>query len=162
MIRPLSNNFTALVRMCATTMLVASSAVCRSGALETSADEVSIDVKGGVQTLRGNVIVVHDGRIFKAQKIVIRQDGNSIQEVMATGAVSLQDGETIMTATACRYAAHLVIFSGDVVVQNSEIGTARADRATYTTTTKKVEFTADGKVELVLNPGRETTLFHGK
>ncbi|MDR1609397.1 MAG: hypothetical protein LBR78_00890 [Holosporales bacterium] len=157
-----SINFTALVRTCATIMLVAFSAACCAGALETSADEVSIDVRGGVQTLRGNVVVVHDGRTFKASKIVIRQDGNSIQEITATGGVSLQDGETIMTAITCRYAANLVIFSGSVVVQNSEIGTAKADMATYNTTTKKVAFTARGKVELVLNPGKEPVLFHGK
>ncbi|MDR2459115.1 MAG: hypothetical protein LBD43_03415 [Holosporales bacterium] len=154
-------NCIALAKTCATALVVYHTIYC-ADAFETSADEVSIDTKRGVQTLTGNVVVIYGSRIFRASKIVIWQDGRSIREIVATGDVSLQDEETIITATTCRYDADLVIFSGSVIVQNSEIGTAKADKVTYNLATKKIDFTAGSKVELVLSPNRKIKLLRCK
>jgi lipopolysaccharide transport protein LptA len=127
--------------------------------LETSADEVSIDVKNGTQTLTGNVVVTYNGKIFNASTIVIRQIGERIQEIVATGGIVFNDDGTTATADRCMYNRKTVAFCGNVVVSNDEFGTVHASNATYDLATKKMKLTSKGVVRLTLSPSREAKIF---
>jgi lipopolysaccharide transport protein LptA len=122
--------------------------------METSADEVDLDVKANVTTLEGNVTVTYDGKEFKAGKVTMEPGTEKPQKIIAVGNVSFEDAGITVTADKCIYDTEQVKFAGNVVIRN-ELGTIKADTATYNLKTKKVEIASNNRVELVLNPDKE-------
>lgn len=124
-----------------------------SFALETTADEISIDSEEGIYTLVGNAVAKEDEKTFKADKIIVYKKDSEIYptKINAVGNVVYEKGETVITSDFCDSDMDFVIFSQNVVLQGPDFGLIHADKAKYNTTTKKMDLTSKNKVKLNLD-----------
>ena len=124
-----------------------------SFALETNADEISIDSEQGIYTLTGNAVAKEDEKTFKANKIVIYKKDSEKRptKINAEGNVVYEDGETVITSDFCDSDMDFVTFSQNVILRGPDFGLIHADEAKYNTTTKKMDLTSKNKVKLILD-----------
>ena len=129
-----------------------------SFALETTADEISIDSEQGIYTLTGNAVAKEDEKTFKADKIVIYKKNSEKRptKINAEGKVVYEDGETVITSDFCDSDCDsnmdfVVTFSQNVILQGPDFGLIHADKAKYNTTTKAMDLTSKNKVKLILD-----------
>ncbi|MDR1391157.1 MAG: hypothetical protein LBI95_02195 [Holosporales bacterium] len=115
----------------------------------TSADEISIDPKTNTYTLSGNAIAKDDGKVFKANTIIIKSENSKkTTRITANGNVSYQEGGTVIVSDLCKSDMSLIIFSGNVVIRNPKLGTIHADKIEYNIKTKNMDITSNKKVRL--------------
>ncbi len=129
-------------------------------AFETTADDIQIDTKLGIYTLTGSATVKHQGKVFKADKIIVyKKNSDKIpSKIVATGHVSYGDGRNSIKSERCESNMVFVVFSHDVVIEGADFGRLEADKATYTISTKKIDLTSKKKVKLTLNKSVESRL----
>lgn len=122
-------------------------------ALETTADEISIDSENGIYTLTGNAQAEENGKIFQANKIIVYKKDSEKRpsKIEAYGNVSYKEGDTIITSDDCESDMEFVIFSKNVILKGPEFGIIHADKAKYNTKNKTMDITSKKKVKLNLD-----------
>jgi lipopolysaccharide export system protein LptA len=130
-----------------------------AASVETTADEISFDSDGTV-ALTGKATVIYGKKLFKADRIVVKQQKGERKpsRITAFGNVSFKDGETMVTSNSCEGNMKVVVFSGDVEIVNGDFGNIYADKATYGVETKKLNVTAKKQVRVVLNKDKFTLI----
>jgi lipopolysaccharide export system protein LptA len=125
-------------------------------ALETSADDVSFDLKNGICVLSGDARVVYDkgkkfSSKFKADKITVfyeKSEHTKPKLVKATGRVRFDSGDFVVTADSCECDMKKVVFLDNVLIKNENLGEIKADVATYVLGAKLIDVTSKGRVTL--------------
>lgn len=122
-------------------------------ALETTADEISIDSENGIYTLTGNATAEEDGKIFQADKIIVYKKDSQKRpsKIEAYGNVSYKEDDTIITSDDCESDMDFVTFSKNVILKGPEFGIIHADKAKYNTKNKTMDITSKKKVKLNLD-----------
>jgi len=122
-------------------------------ALETTADEISLDSENGIYTLTGNATAEEDGKIFQADKIIVYKKDSQKQpsKIEAYGNVSYKEDNTIITSDNCESNMEFVTFSKNVILKGPEFGIIYADKAKYNTKNKTMDITSKKKVKLNLD-----------
>lgn len=122
-------------------------------ALETTADEISIDSENGIYTLTGNATAKQDGKTFHADKIIVykKDSQKHPSKIEASGNVSYKEDSTIITSDDCESDMDFVTFSKNVILKGPEFGIIHADKAKYNTKNKTMDITSKKKVKLNLD-----------
>ena len=128
-----------------------------ASALETTSDEMSFDLNKKVCVFDGNCEIkfeFHGDGIFQADHIEIRYKDNDLKKperIYATKNVFFQNNDVQITSQNCSFDMEILRFSGDVVIENSEIGKVLADDAAYNIKTKRLTISAKNKVKIKVN-----------
>jgi lipopolysaccharide export system protein LptA len=122
--------------------------------IQTSADEVSIDIKKKVVVLSGRAKVKRDnGMIFTSRVItIVWQDWKcrKPKSIEAVGNVRFEYDGTIVTAETCKCDMKKVQFIDNVIVTNKEVGEIKADIATYDMKSRKIRIFSIGEKRVTL------------
>lgn len=127
-------------------------------ALNTVADNITIDSEKGIYTLIGNAVAEEEGKTFNADKIVVYKKDNEKRpsKIEAFGNVVYKDESTTITSDHCESDMDFVTFSTNVILKGPDFGTIRADNAKYDTKNKTMDITAKKRVQLDLDEGLES------
>ena len=118
---------------------------------EASSDEVEIDTKREVYYLTGHVTVKIKNKVFKAQKIIIKMNGKTPKDIVATGNVIYTDEHNKVIAKRCYSDMTKVKFSQNVSIIGKEFGRIEADSVIYDINTRKTCIYSKNRVRLVLD-----------
>ncbi|MDR1034926.1 MAG: hypothetical protein LBL32_03260 [Holosporales bacterium] len=117
--------------------------------IQTSAENISIDIKNKMVTLSGMAKVKQDkNTTFSAQTItVLWQDQKcmKLKSIKGVGAVRFEHEEISVTSDACECDMQEVRFTGNVVIISKDLGEIRAGVAVYGMKSKKINIFPNGK-----------------
>ena len=127
-------------------------------ALETTADEVSFDPDTGAWIFEKNAEVTfdQDGKEnkFKADTITVYCEDKKLDKpknIKALGHVSFVNEKFKVVSSTCDYDMNDVVFKGDVIITNNELGTIKSDFAKYNVKTKKIYISGKNRVKVRLD-----------
>lgn len=120
-----------------------------------SSDNIVVDTSRRMCCLDGHAqvsVTRHDDKYdFAATKIEIlysKGKSNLPRKITAFGFVKFTYGDIKISSTTCKYDTQKILFEDQVLIVDKNLGTIRADKATYDVKTKKIEIISKDKVRI--------------